>query len=103
MLKVLKNIPGRWIAFSGYVCLFLLMAIAALQIYDANYNITHRYKQLAYDANTKLTLLLEGQEDQASLDAATKEIKIQEAAADTYFEKSIRYLNVLITIRVVIL
>jgi PAS domain S-box-containing protein len=103
MIKGLKNIPGRWIAFSGYVCLFLLMAIAALQIYDANYNITNKYKQLANDANTKLTLLLEGQEDQKSLDAITRQIKTQESAADTYFEKSIRYINILITIRVVIL
>ena len=103
MLKVVKNIPGRWIAFSGYVCLFLLMAIAALQIYDANYKITNRYKQLANDANSKLTLLLESQEDQQSLDAITKEIKIQETAADTYFEYSIRYINTLIGIRVVIL
>jgi hypothetical protein len=95
MLKVVKNIPGRWIAFSGYVCLFLLMAIAALQIYDANYKITNRYKQLAIDANSKLTLLLEGQEDQKSLDAITKEIKIQETAADTYFKNSIRYINIL--------
>jgi len=103
MTKGLKNIPGRWIAFAGYVCLFLLMAIAALQIYDANYRITNRYKQLANDANTKLTLLLEGQEDQKALDAITKEIKIQETAADSYFERSITYINILIGIRVLVL
>ena len=103
MTKVLKSIPGRSIAFAGYVCLFLLMAIAALQIYDSNYKITNRYKQLANDANTKLTLLLEGQEDQKTLDAITKEIKIQEAAADSYFERSITYINILIGIRVVVL
>ena len=55
MTKVLKNIPGRWIVFFGYLSLFLLMAIAALQIYDANYKITNKYKQLANEANTKLT------------------------------------------------
>ena len=66
MTKVLKNIPGRWIVFS-VISSFLLMAIAALQIYDANYKITNKYKQLANDANTKLTLLLEGQEDQKTL------------------------------------
>jgi len=103
MTKVLKNIPVKWIVFFGYLSLFLLMAIAALQIYDTNYKITDKYKQLASDANTKLTLLLEGHEDQRNLDAITKEIKIQEEAADTYFEKSITYINVLIGIRVVIL
>ena len=36
-------------------------------------------------------------------DAITKEIKIQEAAADSYFEKSITYINILIGIRVVVL
>jgi len=103
MTKVLKNIPVRWIVFFGYLSLFLLMAIAALQIYETNYKITDKYKQLASEANTKLTLLLEGHEDQKNLDAITKEIKIQEAAADTYFARSIKYINVLIGIRVVIL
>jgi PAS domain S-box-containing protein len=46
---------------------------------------------------------LEGQEDQKTLDAITKEIKIQEAAADSYFERSIKYINILIGIRVVVL
>jgi hypothetical protein len=103
MTKVLKNIPVRWIVFLGYLSLFLLMAIAALQIYDANYKITNKYKQLANEANTKLTLLLEGQEDQKTLDAITKEIKIQEAAADSCFERSITCINILIGIRVVVL
>ena len=103
MTKVLKNIPGRWIVFFGYLSLFLLMAIAALQIYDANYKITNKYKQLANEANTKLTLLLERHENREAVRTIANEIKIQEAAADSYFEKSITYINVLIGIRVVIL
>jgi PAS domain S-box-containing protein len=103
MTKVLKNIPGRWIVFFGYLSLFLLMAIAALQIYDANYKITNKYKQLANEANTKLTLLLERHENRETVWTIANEIKIQEAAADSYFEKSITYINILIGIRVVIL
>lgn len=103
MIKALRNVPGRWIVFSGYVCLLLLMAIAALQIYDANFKITNRYKQLANDANTKLVQLLEGHEDQKNLDTVTQKIKAEEKKADAYFKKSITYINTLIGIRVVIL
>jgi PAS domain S-box-containing protein len=102
MTKVLKSTPGKWIVFFGFLSLLLLMAIAALQIYDANYKITNRYKQLANDANTKLTLLV-ASHDRESVQAITNQIKIREAAADTYFQKSIKYINILIGIRVVIL
>ncbi|HEV8505223.1 MAG TPA: PAS domain-containing protein [Chitinophagaceae bacterium] len=103
MTKVLKNIPGRWVVFFGYLSLLLLMAIAALQIYDANYKITDKYKQLANDANTKLTLLLEDRKDSKAVQTISDQIKIREAAADNYFEKSITYINVLIGIRVMVL
>src|SRR4030095_6978641 len=79
------------------------MAVAALQIYDANYKITDKYKQLANDANTKLTLLLKNREDREAVRTITNDIKTQEATADHYFEKSIAYINVLIGIRVLIL
>jgi len=103
MTKVLTRIPGRWIVFLGYLSLFLLMAIAALQIYDANYEITNKYKQLANEANAKLSLLLESSGDRGTVQAITNDIKKHEAAADSYFEKSIAYINVLIGIRIVIL
>jgi len=103
MTKVLKSIPGRWIVFLGYLSLFLLMAIAALQIYDANYEITNKYKRLANQANTELSLLLESRQDREAVRAITNDIKKQEATADSYFEKSIAYINVLIGIRIVIL
>jgi len=103
MINVSKNIPGRWIAFVGYLSLLLLMALAALQIYDANYKLTDKYKQLANEADTKLTLLLERREDREAFRAITNDIKGQEAAADNYFKRSISYINVLIGIRVIIL
>ena len=103
MVKALKNLPGRWVVFFGYLSLLLLMAIAALQIYDANYKITDKYKQLAKDANAKLGLLLKSREDQQALHVISNQIKIREAAADTYFIKSITYINLLIGIRVLII
>jgi hypothetical protein len=87
MVKALKNLPGRWVVFFGYLSLLLLMAIAALQIYDANYKITDKYKQLANDANAKLGLLLKSREDQQALHVISNQIKIREAAAVTYFIK----------------
>src|SRR5262249_34901176 len=50
---------------------FLLTVIAALQIYDANYKITGKYKELAYLDNRKLSLLLKSREDFEQFQALT--------------------------------
>src|ERR1041385_5615682 len=71
MKKVLKNITSNWFVFLGYLSLFLLTVIAALQIYDANYKITGKYKELAYRDNRKLALLLRFREDFEQFQAIT--------------------------------
>lgn len=63
MKKVIKNMTSNWFVFFGYLSLFLLTLIAALQIYDTNYNITNKYREIATNANTKLTLLLNSREN----------------------------------------
>ncbi len=63
MKKVLKNITTNWFVFVGYLSLCLLTFIAALQIYEANYKIADKYKDLAHKTNTKLSLLLKCRED----------------------------------------
>ncbi|MFI5187150.1 MAG: hypothetical protein ACHQF0_10520, partial [Chitinophagales bacterium] len=63
MSKALKNITSNWFVFFGYLSLFLLTVIAALQIYDANYKITGKYKDLTNKDNAKLTLLFKSREN----------------------------------------
>ena len=71
MQKALKKITDNWFVFFGYVSLFLLTIIAALQIYDSNHKITDKYKALANEANTKLTLLLQSRENLAEIKIIT--------------------------------
>lgn len=71
MKRVLKNMTSNWFVFFGYLSLFLLTIIAALQIYDANYKLTDRYKELAHTSNLKLTLLLRSRENLEALHSIT--------------------------------
>jgi two-component system sensor histidine kinase UhpB len=71
MQKVLKKVTDNWFVFFGYFSLFLLTVIAALQIYDSNLKITDRYRDLANEANTKLTLLLKSRQNLAEIKTIT--------------------------------
>lgn len=71
MQKILKKITDNWFVFFGYFSLFLLTVIAALQIYDSNLKITDRYRDLANEANTKLTLLLKSRQNLSEIKTIT--------------------------------
>ncbi|HMG69322.1 MAG TPA: PAS domain-containing protein [Chitinophagaceae bacterium] len=80
MKKVLKNISSNWFVFFGYLSLFLLTVIAALQIYDANYKITGKYKELANIASIKLSLLLNTRENLEAIQTITDEKQFHSTA-----------------------
>jgi PAS domain S-box-containing protein len=91
MKKVLKNITSNWFVFLGYLSLFLLTIIAALQIYDANYKITNKYKELANTANAKLTLLFKSRENLGAIRTITIN-KVLHSSEATNEEKKVNQL-----------
>ena len=91
MTKVLKNITSNWFVFFGYFSLFLLTVIAALQIYDANYKITGKYKELTNKDNAKLTLLFKSRQNIGDIRTITIN-KILHGAEATGEEKKLNQL-----------